>query len=87
MCSGPDFISEIADAVEEKTRRRSMERCSSSLSGVNLLDPGRLRELVLERRRMEIISRLQRLLTELEEINERLRVVKYRQLFGSDSSH
>ncbi len=87
MCSSPDFISEIADAVEKKTRRRSMEMCSSSLSGASLLDPGRLRELVLERRRMEIISRLQRLLTELEEINERLRVVRHRQLFGGDVSH
>lgn len=86
MCGGSDFITEIADAVEERTRRRGMERCSSSFSGVSLLDPGRLRELMLERRRMEIISRLQRLLTELEEINERLRVVRYRQLFGDDMS-
>jgi len=72
-----DLITEIATTVEERERRH--QDTSQYRDTVRQGKPPR--ELLLEKKRIKIIQTIQRLMRELEDINRRLRELRYRHLF------
>ena len=72
-----DLITEIATTVEERERR-----CQDTSQYRDTVRQGKPpRELLLEKKRIKIIQTIQRLMRELEDINRRLRELRYRHLF------
>ncbi len=72
-----DLIHEIASSVEE--REKSYQDATQDKDVVRQWSLSR--EILLERKRIKIIQAIQRLMKELEDINRRLRELRYRHLF------
>ncbi len=72
-----DLIHEIASSVEE--REKSYQDATQDKDAARQWSLSR--EILLERKRIKIIQAIQRLMKELEDINRRLRELRYRHLF------